>query len=255
MPPAVEIRCDPGRFAEHEALYLAVREREGRVLDVERIRALPSPPSPGVAWEWRRRRDALRRLERHLAARPTARRVLDVGCGVGWMTARLAGGGARVLGIDVVRPELERAAVAFGALEGVAFAFADVFDEVFPEAPFDLAVLASSAQYFPDLAKLLWRLLELTRPDGEVVVLETPFYDARRCAEAAARTRRHYAALGVPDMAGRYHHHSWAALCGFPVEVVYDPRTPRSRLARRVLRLPWSPFPVVAVRPGGRPCA
>lgn len=243
-----ELRSDPAPFGEHEAAYLAARAREGRLLDVEQIRALPAPPTPESAWEWRLRADSWLRFELLLGSRPRPLRALDVGCGIGWMTARLAQHCPNVLGIDVARPELERAAVAFGDRPGLSFAFADVFDPVFAEAPFDLIVLASSAQYFPDLGALLDRLLELLGRGGEVVLLDTPLYRENQLSAAREATRRYYARLEVPEMAARYHHHQWSALDGRAVELVYDPRRLVQRFARRVLRRAVSPFPIVTIR-------
>lgn len=73
-----------------------------------------------------------------LAPRP-GERILDLGCGTGHLTARLAGLGATVVGLDHSAEMLARAGSAYPRLEFVqadarAFAFAEPFDAVFSNA-------------------------------------------------------------------------------------------------------------------------
>ena len=57
----------------------------------------------------------------------------------------------------------------------------------------------------------------------EVHVLDSPFYAEAQLAAAHERSARHFAALGHPELADHYHHHSRAALAGFAVETLYEP--------------------------------
>jgi 2-polyprenyl-3-methyl-5-hydroxy-6-metoxy-1,4-benzoquinol methylase len=198
---------DPAR----EALYLAVREKEGRVWSDDQARRLPHPP-PGSVFEkeWRLRRDTYCRYRKHLQKRygriPV--NMLDVGCGNGWMASLLASSGAgAVWGLDLNMPELEQADRLF-AQPNLQFVYADLFVADLPRAYFHQITLAASVQYFPDLSKLMGRLMSLLRPDGEIHVLDSPFYPNETERKAAReRTAAYYTTLGFPDMAAHYHHH------------------------------------------------
>ncbi len=73
-----------------------------------------------------------------LDARP-GERVLDLGCGTGTLTARIAASGARVVGVDGSPEMIEAArerepALTFAIADGQALSFAGEFDAVFSNA-------------------------------------------------------------------------------------------------------------------------
>lgn len=80
-----------------------------------------------------------------LAAETPGARILDLGCGTGRITLRLAAAGHRVVGVDPARASLEAARLKPGAdqvtwMEGTA---ADI-----PSAAFDLALMTSHVAQF-----------------------------------------------------------------------------------------------------------
>ncbi|NOX60344.1 MAG: methyltransferase domain-containing protein [Chloroflexi bacterium] len=233
------------RFAGLQQVYLRVREMEGRLYDDEVVRRLPlvSTDDPH-ADEWIMRADSAQRLRAYLEQREGVVDVLDLGCGNGWLTRWLADAvkGA-VLGMDINLVELEQAARVFGARENLAFAYGDVFEDALPDAGFDIVIMAASLQYFADAARLIRRLLRLLRPQGEIHILDTPFYDERSVDAARARTQAYYARLGAPEMASFYHHHRWSDLSSFAPALLYDPTRLAPRLRRSLLNQPVSPFP------------
>lgn len=245
----IRVATDPRRLADGDGRYLAARAAEGRRLDAEAVRRLPLPP-PGSphAREWAVRAASAERLLAHLR-RSGARRLLDLGCGSGWLAARMARDlGARVTAVDVSRAELDVAAEAFDGVGGLELVLADVFDDVLPREAFDAVVLASAAHYFPDLPRLLRRLFELLGAGGEVLLLDGPLWRSRAEAEAAAeRSRAHFEGVGVPALAGAFHHHERALLEPFSPRWYYLPEGAGARLARRLLGRPLSPFPFVGL--------
>ncbi|MEN8164488.1 MAG: class I SAM-dependent methyltransferase [Acidobacteriota bacterium] len=243
----VDTRSDPTRFAEAEALYLEVRKAEGRVLSPEALRKLPRVAADDPhAREWRCRAATADRLIRHLRRRKPHPHILDLGCGPGWMTALLAGElEATAVGIDCNRSELERGAEAFGTVGGLQLVYGDIFEPVVEENSFDAVIVASVLQYFPDPQMLLKRLLDLVKPNGEVLIADTPFYRREAIPAAAERTRAYYSELGFPQMAEHYHHHSLEDIARFSPENLYDPNASLIRIARKVLRRPLSPFPIL----------
>ncbi len=245
----IRTATDPRLFADGEALYLAARAAEGRSLEAEAVRRMPTQPAGSPhAGEWAVRAASADRLLEHLR-RTGARRLLDLGCGNGWLAARMARAlGARVTAVDVSGAELALAAEAFDGVEGLDLVLADVFEDVLPRGDFDAVVVASAAQYFPDLPRLVRRLFELLAPGGEVLLLDGPLWRSRMEAEAAAeRSRAHYAGVGTPGLAGAFHHHRRSLLEPFAPRWYYLPERAESRLARRLLGRPLSPFPFVGL--------
>jgi len=100
--------------------------------------------------------------------------VLDVGCGTGEITARLAEAypGATFVGIDLEEPHLERArkrCAAFGAR--TRFEVGDAMALAFADATFDYVVCRHVIQAVPDPARALAEIRRVLRPGGRVHVI------------------------------------------------------------------------------------
>lgn len=102
--------------------------------------------------------------------------ILDVGCGTGEITARLAGvfPEARVIGVDLIDSHLElaRSRVADGADGGharrIEFRQADAFELPFEQHSFDLVVCRHVLQAIPHADRVLAELVRVTRPGGHI---------------------------------------------------------------------------------------
>lgn len=250
----VDFRSSPSRFAETEALYLGVRKAEGRVLSIEALRALPKVASSDPhAREWQIRTSTADRLIQYLRRREEPLHILDLGCGPGWMTARLAGDlRATAVGIDCNRSELERGAEAFDGVEGLHLVYGDIFEPIFGDASFDVIVVASVLQYFSEPSVLMERLRDLLKPGGEILIADTPLYRREELPAAAARTKAYYTGIGFPQMAEHYHHHSLDDLAPFSPVVLYDPDSMFSLISRKIFRRPLSPFPALVIGKSGK---
>jgi ubiquinone/menaquinone biosynthesis C-methylase UbiE len=98
-------------------------------------------------------------------------KVLDVGCGTGEITARLAAtfSQASFVGIDLEEPHLERArnrCAAFGAR--VRFEHGDALALPFADATFDLVVCRHLLQAVPDASRVLAEIKRVLRPGGRM---------------------------------------------------------------------------------------
>ena len=98
-------------------------------------------------------------------------RVLDVGCGTGEITSRLAARfpGASFVGVDLEEPHLERArrlCAPFG--DRVRFQVADALQLPFEDGQFDLAVSRHVLQAVPDAPKVLSEMARVTRSGGRL---------------------------------------------------------------------------------------
>src|SRR3954463_3629353 len=100
--------------------------------------------------------------------------VLDVGCGTGEITARLAAifPHASFVGVDLEEPHLARAranCAAFG--ERVTFRTGDALALPFDDSSFDYVVCRHLIQAVPDAARVLHEIRRVLRPGGRVHVI------------------------------------------------------------------------------------
>ena len=230
---------------QFEAYYLEIREKEGRVLTDEQVRLLPEffgPPHLVAEWELRKKSFS-RFLEYIRSVSPRPQNGLDIGCGNGWFTYGYSKFFKQeLIGLDVNEEELTQAARLFGR-EGLRFCYGDLFEDIFPDRYFDLITLNASIQYFPDLNALMDRLFGLLTKNGEIHILDSPFYEPADIEGAKERTLKYYSDQGVPQMANHYYHHSLKELRQFSPEIKYKP----SRM-KRFLRGKDSPFAWYLIR-------
>lgn len=231
--------------AEAADLYERVRRREQRWLEDSVVSGLPeSGPLTRHADEWKIRKRTMRRLLRTIGTEP--RTLLEIGCGNGWLSAHLARHGHVVTGLDTGAVELAQAARVFGDL-GITWTHGDPGAQALTGQRFDRIVLAASIQYFQDLLGLMTRCRELLAPRGEVIVVDSPFYEDEADASAARmRSENYYGSIGIPEMSPHYHHHTWRSM----VEAAGTGRLshikPRGRLASVIAGR--YPFPIVHIR-------
>jgi ubiquinone/menaquinone biosynthesis C-methylase UbiE len=205
-----------------EELYLEVRGKESRLLDDNVVVKLPYVTENEVAnyKEWQARAASFERLNQYFKTIRQPKALLDIGCGNGWAAAALAENALlQVSAVDVNAEELEQADRVFQR-PNLRFYYADVFEDIFPAASFDYIVLNSSAQYFKDIKVLIDRLLYFLKKDGEIHILDTPFYNDENIYEAKARTQSYYSSIGCPEMAAHYFHHRLSDLSEYRPDIL-----------------------------------
>lgn len=109
----------------------------------------------------------------------SGQRVLDIGCGEGWLTAELASAGASVVGIDgssTLLQEAARSCPHAWLIEHDLLAGLPPFGE-----QFDLAVSSMVLMDLPDLEPLLADLARVLLPEGRFVfaILHPCFFNYR----------------------------------------------------------------------------
>jgi len=115
--------------------------------------------------------DELRPFERALLGRLPARcgRVLEVGCGHGALTRRVAARAESVLALDL-SPEMIRVARdRSAAWPNVEYRVADVAEADLPAGAFDVELSAATVHHLP-LAPTVRRLADAVRPGGRLVI-------------------------------------------------------------------------------------
>ena len=131
------------------------------------------------------------------ACRATAgMRVLDVGCGEGWLSRALASSGAKVLGVDASEPLIIAARAAGGATYDVADYESLTSRADVASGPFDLVVL-NFALLDEEISPLL-RSLSARLGDGGRLVIQTvhPFVAAGADGYVDGWREERFAAFG-----------------------------------------------------------
>jgi len=105
---------------------------------------------------------------------PARARVLDVGCGTGVLTRRLARwpNVDSVVGVDLAPSLLGRARTLCAALPNVAFEEGDATALPFPDASFEVVVLDSTLSHVPDAERAVAEAARVLRPDGTLAVFD-----------------------------------------------------------------------------------
>ncbi|HET8541547.1 MAG TPA: class I SAM-dependent methyltransferase [Anaeromyxobacter sp.] len=151
-------------------------------------------------------------LLRRYALRESAR-VLDVGCGTGEISSRLAAAlpRATVVGVDVLEGSVALARERHAALAPrLSFAEGDAYALAFPDASFDLVVCRHVLQAIPHAERAVAEMRRVARPGGWLHLLLEDYglvhaSPASRALEAFWEQvpRAFGAALGIDNFVGR----------------------------------------------------
>jgi len=157
--------------------------------------------------------------------------VLDVGCGEGIVTRRLArAAGGRVVGLDVESPRLRAAWAAAG--EGVEYVVGDAQTLPFGDDEFDLVSLVEMLQLVEDPGRAVEEAARVARSAVIVTVPHEPLWRALNVARGA-----YLRDLG--DTPGHLHHWSRRAI----VDLV----AARAPIVSVRSAVPWT---LILARPG-----
>jgi SAM-dependent methyltransferase len=169
-----------------------------------------------------------------------ARSVLDVGCGDGFLAARIADRVPGVVALDIDAPVLARARARFPDT-AVTWREGDLLDDPFPVTTFDAVVSNATLHHFADAGDALGRLAALVGPGGTLAVVglvRTGWRDVPWAVMAAL-------ARGIAHVVrGRWEHtapqrwpppHTFGELRKVVAEVLPDARLARLLLGRYLL--------------------
>jgi len=224
-----------------EKKYILLRSLESRLYTDDQLVKLPDVNEDHPHWrEWQVRKRSAQRLVKSLVFRKRPLRILEVGCGNGWLSHQLAEiPGARVTGLDINFTELQQAARVFSDDPNLRFIHGDIRTGILDEQQFDCIVFACSVEYFPSLKKIIHFTLTYLVPGGELHILDTKFYKSSELESERKRIQAYYTAFGYPEMADLLFQHSWKDLNCFRHLLLFDPGTLINRLLRPDDIYPW----------------
>lgn len=202
-----------------------------------------------------------------LLVRERVQRVVDLGCGMGWLSHHIARLGVEVFAVDVLRDE------ALGLRAGGTYVrrgpyFERIQGELerppFRTESIDAVVCNASLHYAESLPKAVAGIERILRPGGLLAVLNSPVHhDASSARRAEFHFREQLKRQGATEtLTSTYHHFTWeeiisvlGASLGPPREEPFDPglvfRTIRF-LKGMALRMELASFPIVTATKSGR---
>lgn len=214
--------------------YLKLRKNEGRIYTDREVKQLPHVDPFHIYYEeWQVRKQSCNRLLKYLSQKQKALSVLEIGCGNGWLTNKLATiANTTVTGADINTYELDQAKRVFGKKENISFVYGDLDSEVFEGRAFDIIVFAASVQYFPSLKKILQTALQHITLQGEIHIVDTHLYKAEAVEAASKRTTQYLTSIGFPEMADCYFHHCIDDVKMFNHKILHDPGSWLNKFSR-----------------------
>jgi SAM-dependent methyltransferase len=205
--------------------YLQLRKNEGRVYTDKEVSQLPDVDPFHIYYEeWQVRKQSCNRLVKYLGQKQKALTILEIGCGNGWLTSKLATvENAIVTGADINTYELDQANRVFGNKNNISFVYGGPDNEIFDGQVFDVIVFAASAQYFPSLKQILNKALQHITLQGEIHIVDTHLYKHESVEAAAKRTTQYFTSIGFPEMGDYYFHHCIDDIKIFNHRILHDP--------------------------------
>jgi SAM-dependent methyltransferase len=116
---------------------------------------------------------------------PDGSTIIDVGCGEGQVSSRIAAWlpACQVIGLDLSPAMIERASARTPPRDNLRFVQGDALALPLQDDSVDVAVSVASIKHWPDRLRGVRELLRVIRPGGTICVLEAD----RDCTHAAAR--------------------------------------------------------------------
>ena len=197
----------------------AMLNGKGMIYTDEEVAHLPSINSDHPHYyEWKVRERSGKRLLKQVQLTGTSLDILEVGCGKGWLTAKLANiTSGKVTGIDINMRELLQARRVFAGLTNLEFIATDISDGLLPDKQFDIIVFAASIQKFSSLKAVIKNAMGHLTLMGQIHILDSPLYIGKNIPAKKQ---------GVVD----HHNHHIGDLESFQYKVIYNPYAWKNKL-------------------------
>jgi ubiquinone/menaquinone biosynthesis C-methylase UbiE len=218
---------------EFDQLYFRLRQKERRIYTDEAVANLPSVSAGHLHHrEWYIRKNSQKALVSYIKQKKTFANILEVGCGNGWLSASVAKSTkAQVTGLDINSYELEQAKRVFKDIPNLSFLNGSLQSKYLKDEKFDMIIFAASIQYFPSLKQVIEIAIEHLTLQGEVHIMDSPFYQKEETAAARQRTSEYFKAIGFAAMADHYYHHNLPELENFCYKILHHPNSWKNKLS------------------------
>ncbi|MEO6668587.1 MAG: methyltransferase domain-containing protein [Ferruginibacter sp.] len=240
----INIKDKPASAASNDAfekMYLSIREKEKRVYTDEEVAVLPQIASSHIHYkEWLVRKRSANRLLSYLKKKKGPVSLLEVGCGNGWLIAKMATiPQSHAVGIDINNFELEQARRVFRGKNNLVFLQTDLDQVKLKDERFDVILFAASISYFNSLENTVSKALSLLNENGEIHIVDNFLYKRSEIQGAKKRAYDYCKSLGHADMAGHYFHHCIESLNQFNHKILFDPSTLENKIFGNRDPFPW----------------
>ena len=210
---------------DFERIYFRLRQKEGRIYSDEEVESLPDIINTHPYFnEWILRKRSADSLINYLFRKNKSLNILEVGCGNGWLSAKMSAiPGSHVTGIDVNEYEIQQSKRVFGKKENLDFYYCDLCDDKLHNRKFDTILFAAAIQYFPSLRKIINEALDHLNVEGEIHIIDSPFYKKNDLSTAKERSQKYFETAGFPGMKEHYFHNGIEDLESFNCRIIYNP--------------------------------
>lgn len=194
------------RKSNFEPLYLALRKKEGRVLNDDQIKSLPYLKNHPLEREWKLRQKSTKKFLK-IAEKSKLKYWWEIGCGNGWFAHQLSLlPESKVIGTDVNVVELQQAERNFKK-PNLHFAYCEKPNDVPQEVKVEAIVFNACIQYFEEPQSII-EACKKRFPGVKVFILDSPIYsNPKEAQEAAQRSIAYYEKMGFLELAQFYFHH------------------------------------------------
>ena len=225
---------------EFEQLYIDLRCREKRLYTDEEVAWLPDVNEDHIhRKEWEIRKASCKKLIRYLRHKNRSLKILEVGCGNGWLSYHLSQiRYSHVVGIDVNFVELQQAQRIFNAIPNLHFFHTDI-DSLPGSEKFDIIVFAASIQYFSSFSDVIETALSRLHDGGEIHIIDSHFYLETDVETARQRSQEYFHDRGFEKMENFYFHHTLKALDEFNYVILYDPNSIFNKILKKKNPFHW----------------
>jgi len=226
---------------EFESVYVDLRIAENRMYSDEEVMWLPEVDEQHIhKKEWDIRRYSCKKLTRYLSNKRRPLKILEVGCGNGWLSYQLSQlPYSNVTGLDINQVEIRQAERVFTGISNLRFIYGSVDAHFLQLEKFDIVVFAASIQYFKSFRQIIEMVLQRLNSMGEIHIIDSHFYFETEIEEARQRSQAYFQSKGFEQMDDFYFHHSLKELDGFNYTILYNPHSVVNKILRRKNPFYW----------------
>lgn len=208
-----------------EKQYHLLRVTEHRIFSDDELAKLPDTNSfHQYHHEWEIRKKSSIKFINYLKQKNKHLKILDIGCGNGWLSNKLAAiNKSEVAAIDLNYEELKQASRVFKKNENIFFIHGNIDSLLQSDLKFDIILFSASIQYFSSLKEIINKSVSILNNGGEIHIIDSPLYKPNKIIAANERSKKYFTSIGFVGMNDFYFHHSLSDLKNFNFKILFRP--------------------------------